>query len=91
MALPPPPFLQPPPVEVNEGEKVNPKVEVMANSMQKKKDLQMPKMIDLSTSGLRRSIQNWRAPEQYGYFAMLLSVSTVLWTSLSTVPLTVQN
>eukprot|EP00957_Ditylum_brightwellii_P056106 4252956-Ditylum_brightwellii.AAC.1 len=51
----------------------------------------MPKMIDLSTSGLRRSTQSWRAPEQYGYFIMLLGVSTVLWTSLSMVALTVQN
>eukprot|EP00957_Ditylum_brightwellii_P210734 15365327-Ditylum_brightwellii.AAC.1 len=91
MTLPPPPSLQPPSVEANKGKKVNPEGEVMANSMQEKQDLHMPKMIDLSTSGLRSSTQNWRAPEQYGYFAMLLGVSTILWTSLSMVPLTVQN
>eukprot|EP00957_Ditylum_brightwellii_P010862 823490-Ditylum_brightwellii.AAC.1 len=52
MVLPPPPFLQPPPVEANKGEKVNPKGEAIANSTQEKQHFQMPKMIDLSTSGL---------------------------------------
>eukprot|EP00957_Ditylum_brightwellii_P013568 1023500-Ditylum_brightwellii.AAC.1 len=59
--------------------------------MQEKQDLQMPKIVDLSTSGLRHFTQNWRAPEQYGYFTMLLDVPTVLWTSLSMVPSKVQN
>eukprot|EP00957_Ditylum_brightwellii_P211634 15366401-Ditylum_brightwellii.AAC.3 len=77
MALPPLPSLQPSLVEVNKGEKDNPKGDAMANSTQEKQNFQMPKMIDLSTFGLRHSTQSQRAPEQYSYFTMLLGVSNV--------------
>eukprot|EP00957_Ditylum_brightwellii_P200282 15268128-Ditylum_brightwellii.AAC.1 len=78
---------------VNKGENVNPKGEEMANSIpeQEKQEIQMPKMIDLSSTGLRSSTRNRRAPERFGFLTMLLGVSTALYTNISTVPLTVQN
>jgi hypothetical protein len=75
---------------VNKGESVNPKGEEMANSIPEQ-DIQMPKMIDLSSTGLRRSTRTRREPERFGFLTMLLGFSTVLCTNLSTVPLTVQN
>eukprot|EP00957_Ditylum_brightwellii_P072907 5540357-Ditylum_brightwellii.AAC.1 len=48
-------------------------------------------MIDLSTSGLRRSTQEQTVPQHYEFLTMLLGASAVLWTNLSTVSLTLQN
>ena len=62
----------------------------MANSIPEQ-DIQMPKMIDLSSTGLRHSTRTRKAPERFGFLTMLLGVSTAVYTNLSTVPLTVQN
>eukprot|EP00957_Ditylum_brightwellii_P106968 8161024-Ditylum_brightwellii.AAC.1 len=49
---------------VSEGENINPEGEVMTNSIPEQ-DIQIPKMINFSSTGLRRSTRTRRAPERF--------------------------
>eukprot|EP00957_Ditylum_brightwellii_P162759 12394021-Ditylum_brightwellii.AAC.2 len=48
-------------------------------------------MIDLASSGLRRSTQIKKTPQQYGFFTLLLGALAVMWTQDTQVFITLQN